>query len=68
MFASSLLGLAHAAPTPAPTPWKAGAASVMITPAQPMWMAGYASRTNMSQGNFQELFAKALALEDERGG
>ena len=40
----------------------------MITPAQPMWMAGYASRTNMSQGNFQELFAKALALEDERGG
>ncbi|NBV24202.1 MAG: hypothetical protein EBS05_20080 [Proteobacteria bacterium] len=68
MFASSLLGLAHAAPTPALTPWKAGAASVMITPAQPMWMAGYASRTNMSQGNFQELFAKALALEDERGG
>src|SRR5262245_30292288 len=48
--------------------WKAGAATVVITPDQPMWMAGYASRTNISQGKNTELYAKALALDDTRGG
>ena len=52
---------------PAPTPWKAGVATAVITPQQAMWMAGYASRTNVSQGKFDDLHAKALALEDERG-
>ena len=33
-----------------------------------MWMAGYASRTSVSQGKFNDLHAKVLALEDERGG
>ncbi len=47
--------------------WKAGVASSVITPEKPMWMAGYASRTNVSQGKAQDLFAKALALEDARG-
>lgn len=47
--------------------WKAGVASVVITPDKPMWMAGYASRTNVSQGKVQDLYAKALALEDDRG-
>ena len=32
-----------------------------------MWMAGYASRTNVSSGAFNELRAKALALEDDKG-
>ncbi len=50
-----------------PTPWKAGVATVVITPEQPMWMAGYASRTNVSNGKINDLFAKALALEDDRG-
>ncbi len=63
-----LANLSAAPAAPTPTPWKAGVATVLVTPAQPMWMAGYASRTNVSQGKFQELFAKALALEDERGG
>lgn len=57
---------AHAADAPAP--WKAGVATAVITPQQAMWMAGYASRTNVSQGKFDDLHAKALALEDERGG
>ncbi len=53
---------------PSPTPWKAGVATAAITPEQAMWMAGYASRTNVSQGKSMDLFAKVLALEDERGG
>lgn len=48
--------------------WKAAAASSKITPEEPMWMAGYASRTSPSQGVTQDLFAKALVLEDGQGG
>jgi len=56
------------AAAPAPALWKAGVATAVITPEQAMWMAGYASRTNVSQGRTLDLFAKVLALEDERGG
>ncbi len=51
----------------AASPWKAGVASVAVTPETNMWMAGYASRTKPSEGKSQDLFAKALALEDEQG-
>ncbi len=63
-----LVNLPHLRAAPAPAPWKAGVATAVITPEQAMWMAGYASRTNVSQGKTLDLFAKALALEDERGG
>lgn len=46
---------------------KAGAGKVVITPARDMWLAGYAARSAPSQGKVQELFAKALAFEDETG-
>jgi neutral ceramidase len=47
--------------------WKAGVARVMITPEESMWMAGYAARDRPSEGTLQDLWAKALALEDGRG-
>lgn len=47
--------------------WKAGAAAVVLTPQEPMWMAGYASRNRPSEGKFQDLFGKALVLEDAAG-
>ena len=47
--------------------FKAGAASVAITPTEPMWMAGYASRDKPAEGTAQELYAKALAIEDAAG-
>lgn len=47
--------------------WKAGAARVAITPGEPIWMAGFASRTKPSAGVRQDLYAKALALEDGTG-
>lgn len=49
------------------SPWKAAAAALQITPEKPMWMAGYASRTAPSDGVLQDLFAKALALQDAEG-
>lgn len=47
--------------------WKAGVSRVIITPKQPMWMAGYANRDRPSEGKLVDLWAKALALEDENG-
>jgi hypothetical protein len=47
--------------------WKAGVATRIITPQKNIWMAGYASRKEPAAGKAQDLFAKALALEDPRG-
>lgn len=47
--------------------WKAGLASVCITPDEPVRMSGYASRKEPSSGVASDLFAKALALEDNSG-
>lgn len=46
--------------------WRAGAAGMDITPAPGIWMAGFAARTCPAEGVALPLFAKALALEDER--
>lgn len=68
----SLLGLATLAiaddvqPAVA-TQWRAGVATVKITPDQPMYMAGYAARKEQAEGTEQDLFAKALVIEDDRG-
>ena len=48
--------------------WKAGVARVDITPGGPVWMSGYAARTKPSEGVLQRLGAKALALDDGKGG
>lgn len=47
--------------------WGAGVARVNITPEEPMWMAGYGFRDHPSEGVRQELWAKAVALEDATG-
>jgi neutral ceramidase len=47
--------------------WKAGIATVKITPEEPLQMAGYASRTKPFEKVNDDLYAKALALEDAQG-
>ena len=47
--------------------WKSAATKIAITPEEPMWMAGYASRNKPAEGTAQELFGKALAIEDAGG-
>ena len=59
--------LSWAQPVDSPAPLKAGVAQQIITPATNMWMAGYAARKKPAEGKVQELYAKALALEDEAG-
>ena len=52
---------------PPPLLWQAAAVSVVITPTKNLWMAGYAGRKKPAEGKVQDLFAKALALQDEKG-
>jgi hypothetical protein len=47
--------------------WKAGLATIKITPEKPVPMAGYASRTKPFEKVEQDIYAKALALEDQAG-
>jgi len=52
---------------PGATSHKAGTGRIDITPAGPIWMSGYAARTRPSEGVLAPLWAKALALEDNKG-
>src|SRR5258706_11627540 len=47
--------------------WSAGVASVKITPPKPVALAGYASRTKPFDKVDQDLYARALALKDDKG-
>ena len=47
--------------------WKAGAARQKITPEHSMWMAGYGSRNQPATGFLNDLWAKAIVLEDPGG-
>ncbi len=47
--------------------WKAGVATAVITPEKPMRMAGYGARIKPATGKDQDLFGKALAIEDQKG-
>ena len=48
--------------------FKAGLARTVITPKAPIRMSGYAGRTQLSEGAVHDLWAKALALDDGKGG
>lgn len=50
-----------------PASWKVGVAVAKVTPQKMLFMAGYASRKKPAEGKVQDLFAKALALQDEQG-
>ncbi|MBI2480233.1 MAG: hypothetical protein HYV60_16855 [Planctomycetia bacterium] len=47
--------------------WKVGVASAKITPERRLHMAGYAGRKEPAEGTEQDLFGKAIAIEDHAG-
>lgn len=49
------------------TDWKAGVATAVLTPDRPMPMSGYAARKKTAEGKDQDLFGKALVIEDAQG-
>jgi len=52
-----------------PDALRVGLARVCITPEKPLWLHGYAGKARFRpfEGKLNDLFAKALALEDARG-
>jgi neutral ceramidase len=48
--------------------FQAGVGRAVITPEHSIWLSGYGARTRPSEGVIHDLWAKALAIEDERGG
>src|SRR5271163_739113 len=48
--------------------YKAGLARMNITPDKAMYLSGYGNRTHASVGKIHDLWAKALAIEDPKGG
>lgn len=68
MLHAFLAALALAGQAAGDDEWKIGLAAARITPEEPVFMAGYASRNKPSAGVAGHLYAKALALEDARGG
>jgi len=48
------------------TEFRAGLAKLDITPSVPIWMSGYANRDHPSEGVLTRLYAKALAVEDNK--
>src|SRR5579871_2889509 len=47
---------------------RAGVSRLDITPSGPIWLTGYGDRTHASTGVVHPLWAKALAIEDGKGG
>lgn len=47
--------------------WQAGIAKVNITPELPIWLSGYASRDKPATSKHDDLWAKALVIEDAAG-
>jgi neutral ceramidase len=54
-------------PVPHPAEWQIGLAMTVITPEEPVRMSGYAARVRPFESVEQDLFAKALLLEDRTG-
>jgi hypothetical protein len=67
IFLSVHTSYSVSAPTDNAKGWWAGVAKVKITPGESLWMAGYASRQHASDGTLQDLWSKALAIEDTEG-
>jgi len=59
--------MAFVSPALAAQEFKAGVGRADITPSGPIRLAGYASLNKPSEGVYQHLFSKALALQDSSG-
>ena len=55
-------------PSAASTELRAGVGRANITPKEPIWLSGYAARKHPSEGVLQDIWAKALVLEDSGSG
>ncbi|MCA9133695.1 MAG: neutral/alkaline non-lysosomal ceramidase N-terminal domain-containing protein, partial [Planctomycetales bacterium] len=67
LVVSALPARAEDTPSVPTADWKVGVATAKITPEQRLHMAGYAGRKEPAEGTEQDLFGKAIAIEDRQG-
>ncbi|MCS6977232.1 MAG: hypothetical protein NZM31_09540, partial [Gemmatales bacterium] len=67
LFAVVITAFLSVCPISRGAQFQAGTARVVITPPVGLWMAGYSSRTKPAEAKLQDLYAKALALQDKTG-
>lgn len=63
-FSKSIIGMESAVADGAAMPFKIGAAEADITPTWPVMMAGFSSRKKPSEGYFDNLFVRAMTIDD----
>lgn len=68
LFGWAALLVASHAPAADPPAYKAGVAAVDITPAHPIRLNGFGGRRTESEGVYQTIHAKALAIDDGVNG
>jgi hypothetical protein len=61
------MSTSRAADTPAVCAWQVGLARVKITPPQPIALLGYGDRTRPFESVAADIYAKAIAIEDQQG-
>ena len=66
-YALAIAALATLASSSAAAALSVGVGRANITPQESIWMAGYAARTAPSDGALNDLWAKALVIEDDAG-
>lgn len=66
IWLTSVCGTSRGEP-PAEATWKVGVAQTKITPERRLPMAGYAGRKEPAEGTEQDLYGKAIAIEDQAG-
>jgi len=66
LWMALILQFAHTT-NAADTGWKVGLARVKITPTQPVVLLGYTNRSGPFESVAHEIWAKAIALEDDAG-
>jgi neutral ceramidase len=67
LLAAGVLYLCGIGPAWGESTWKGGVGRICITPEAGLWMAGYGFRDHPAEGTLQDLWAKALVLEDGTG-
>src|SRR5438067_6453663 len=67
LFSYCVTVLSVAAPPAAAEDWKVGLAQVKITPEKPVFLAGYDARKKPFERVENDLYAKAVTLDDGQG-
>ena len=67
LVVSTLSARAEDEPAEQAPHWRVGVAAAKITPDRRLHMAGYAGRKEPAEGKEQDLFGKAIAIEDRDG-